>query len=227
MSNDAVILQHVYNLDQCFIDMARLTYQRHAAYANSHKMDYWHFIGDGVRKDLSIFRGGWIKVALIKQAIEAGYEHIFWIDADAAVMDFSADLRDALQTGASPAGAVIGAVIHDPARSEYLRGLAVPRHYNVGVLYARSAALPLIDAWLSHFHDDLGRWLEQGAFNALAQESPYQEQVARVDDRWNATINVNPDPKPVVLGWHGIFPNARRLGMMQAALKDDHLKFRV
>jgi hypothetical protein len=218
--NNAVLIQHVYTRAQEFIDMSRLTYQRHAAYASAHKMDYWNLVRD--YRDLPIERGGWAKVRLIQQALKDGYEHVIWLDADAAIMNFAADLREALPTDAS-----IGAVLHDPKTSQYLRDMRIDPHLNVGVLYAKRGAADFVDDWLFRFDGPLGRFLEQQVFNDMSREERYAGVVARVDDTWNATISVNMVEQPNVIGWHGVFPNSRRLAMMQATLKDDFLRFRV
>jgi hypothetical protein len=138
-------------------------------------------------------------------------------------MDFQVDLRDAL-----PNGMCIGAAIHDPEKSAYLRQNGVPRHYNVGVLYVRNTALSLrfFTDWLAA-HPGPERWMDQGAFNELIVKSEYLGLVGQVGDTWNATIDVNMVDNPAVLGWHGIMPPERRLAMMRNTLFDDHLKFRV
>ena len=49
----------------------------------------------------------------------------------------------------------------------------------------------------------------------------------KLDDKWNATVNVNQVEKPVVIGWHGVSPIAQRTALMKKALFLDHLKFKV
>jgi hypothetical protein len=157
---------------------------------------------------------------MVLDAFAAGYKYAVWIDTDAAVMDFDADLRNAL-----PEGALIGAVEHDPARSPYLAKFKVPRHKNVGVLYVKNTpeTVKFFENWRDSYPGD-DRWFEQGIFNQLSEGNPI---VASVDDKWNATINVNMVDKPVVLGWHGIQPAEKRLAMMKKELEHDFLMFRV
>lgn len=230
--NNAVLIQECWSTDAwtaplcgMFYDMLRLTFPRHAAYARAHAMDYWMVMGDV--HDEKMPQGAWDKINLMKLALSRGYEHVIWLDTDAAIADMDCDLRDAL-----PAGKLIGACVHDPEKSEYLRSLNVPRHMNVGVMYLRNgmrgdiSTLEFINDWLSR-HPGHPRWQEQGAFNDMALEAKYADMVAVVDDKWNATINVNPVAVPNVIGWHGIMPVERRLAMMRETLKDDFIKFRV
>ena len=226
--NDALLIQACFSanphseygaLTGIFSDMLRLCYPRHSAYTRAHKMDYWHVMGD-VHPEYT--RGAWSKVWLIKYALEAGYETIAYLDTDAVVWNMACDLRDAL-----PADKHIGAVLHDPAKSPYLQRFNVQAHYNVGVLYVRNrtGVLDFFNAWLATFPGD-PRWQEQGSFNELVGQHQYFDLFTRIDDTWNATVNVNMIEKPNVYAWHGIMPPQRRLDLMKAAMADDHLRFR-
>lgn len=200
-----------------FYDMLRLTQQRHAAYARAHGFDYWCMYGDIHPGKQG---GAWDKVQLVLDALRRGYEYVVWLDTDAAIVDMSADLRNAL-----PEGALIGAVEHDPARSPFLRQNQVPKHKNVGVLYVRNApeTIEFFAAWLASW-PGVERWAEQGAFNELSAGKPF---VVAVNDRYNATVEVNMVGAPVVKGWHGVMPPEKRLALMRAELEQDFIKFRV
>lgn len=224
--NNAIILQQCSSASNwmgapqwagVFYDMLRLTNQRHAAYARAHKFDYWCIYGDIHGEK---WPGAWGKIYLLLDAFERGYEYAVWLDTDAAIMDFETDLRAAL-----PDGVLIGAAVHDPARSEYLAKCLVPKHMNVGVLYMKNdpRTVDFLTKWRDSFPGH-PRWCEQGSFNDIAQDNPI---VAPVDDRWNATIGVNEVDNPVVLGWHGVQPAEKRLGMMRSKLYNDFLDFRV
>jgi hypothetical protein len=225
--NNAVIIQqclssggYTGNWSGIFYDMLRLTQQRHAAYARAHGFDYWCIMGDVHPGKQG---GAWDKIALVLDALRRGYEYIVWLDTDAAVMDFEADLRDAL-----PDGACVGAVVHDPARSPFLRQNQVPRHQNVGVLYVRNdpRSVKFFEDWLAAWPGlpGLERWAEQGVFNKLAEDVDF---VVGVDDKYNATVEVNMVDHPVVKGWHGVMPPERRLAMMRGELQNDFIFFRV
>ena len=192
-----------------FIDMLRLTYQRHAAYAVSHSFDYWHFIGNPCPERTV---GAWDKIHYIKNALVAGYEYIVWLDCDTAIVG-DTDMLEALTPEQH-----IGGCIHDANN--------IQPHINVGALYFRNTeqTRAFVDAWHDSYPGD-ERWHEQGSFNDLREQMP--GIVSVINDRWNATINVNEAPDAVVVGYHGIWPHIKRLNIMRLLLKNDFLKYRV
>lgn len=204
----------------CNHDMLRLTYPRHSAYARAHQYDYWHVQGS-LLPDMK--GGGYDKIELIRRAMEYGYEYIAWVDADAAIMDFGVDLLDAI-----PEDKALGACLHDPEKSAYLKQYNVPQHYNVGVSYYRNTpeAQQFIIDWFATYPGK-ERWQEQGSYNDLIERPEYAAIFHRCDDKFNATIAVNEVEKPVVKGWHGVMPISRRLDMMRKELKTDYLDFRM
>lgn len=212
--NNAIILQQAYTPDAensgYFYDMLRLTMNRHAAYARVHKMDYQVYFGEYL-PERNMFTGAWHKIRMIQDAIDKGYEYIFWLDTDAGIADISVDLRDAFSGDGD-----IGACEHESK--------TIPRHYNVGVLFVRNTdrSKNFIADWWNTFPGD-ERWLEQGSFNNMAKDNPV---VFRMDDKWNATISVNEVDNPVVKGWHGILPSDR-FNAMRRYFKEDHIKYRV
>ena len=214
---DAVIVQQAWQIGP-FADMLRLTYQRHAAYAWAHQMEYWTIAGS-LKPEM--WPGGWGKIWLMRLMLEQGYKHVFWIDTDAAIVDSECDLRDGL-----PEGKLIGACEH--WAPDWFPKFDIPRHYNVGVLFLKNdpRTAEFLDDWIGRYPGHQ-RWLEQGAFNEMVAEDKYQDIFHPLDAKWNATINVNEVEKPCIKGWHGIMPEARRFGMMRELFKDDHLRFRV
>jgi hypothetical protein len=214
---DSIILQQAYeetnNGGGYFSDMLRLTMQRHAAYARSHKMDYQIYFGEPTERD--VFTGAWHKVKMIQNALERGYKYVFWLDTDTAIMDFNSDLRDAF-TGS------IGCVQHK--REQLPKEYDIPTHLNVGVVFVRNdeGVKEFMKSWWDSFPGDK-RWMEQGSFNDLAKDNPL---VFKMDDKYNATVNVNMCEKPVIVGWHGI-PAGKRFNMMKIALIGDRAKFQV
>lgn len=221
---NAVILQHSYSNssivigDNAFGDMLRLSYQRHAAYASAHAMDYWNFYG-GVHPEHPGEAGAWAKIHLMQMALK-DYEYVFWIDADAAIMDFGTDLRDSVKD------INIGACEHNPEKSPFLKQAGIAKHINVGVMYLRNTEVTktFIDKWIASY-PGVVRWAEQGAFNNLMVEMP--DAVSVIDDKWNATVNVNMVQKPVVMAWHEVMPAVNRFLQMKSVLIDDHINFKV
>lgn len=220
--NNAVIIQHVYSETEfgcAFSDMLRLCTQRHMAYARAHNMDYWSFTG-GFQVGRPAESGAWAKIELMRLALNQGYEYVFWIDADAGIIDFETDLRDAVKD------IDIGACAHDPKKSAYLKQLKIAKHINVGVMYLRNTekTKQFIEDWFNIYPGE-PRWAEQGSFNKLMEK--YPDVVKEIDDKWNATVNVNMVPKPVVKGYHGLMPVINRFYTMRMDFIEDHIDFRV
>lgn len=212
---DSVIIQSSWG-DNAFQDMLRLTYQRHSAYARAHNFDYWNING---HIHPETFPGGWDKIYLIKYAMKQ-YKNIIWIDADATIMDFECDLRDALKGKKFD----IGACVHDADWFKEPKW-QIPKHMNVGVLYIRNTerSAKFIEEWLTKFPGHK-RWQEQGSFNEMAESN---DIVGVVDDKWNATVNVNMVDKPAVKGYHGVNPLITRFSLMRADCLEDHITYRV
>ena len=221
MISNAVMIQHTYSnsnvFGPSFTDMQRLTYLRHSAYCAAHQIDYWSFQG-GTYPDMPGEAGAWSKVGLMNSALK-DYEFVFWVDVDAAIVDFETDLRDAVKD------INIGGCCHDPEKSPWLKQNHIDKHINVGVLYVKNTEISklFIQKWLASYPGPV-RWADQGAFNALMKEIP--DAVTTIDDKWNATVNVNMVENPVIFGWHGV-PLEQRFLLMKQKLKDDHLIYRV
>jgi len=209
--NDALIVQQCNSSGE-FFDSMRLTYQRHATYAIAHQMDYWHIIGDMLPDKL---RGGWDKVNTLKHAIEVGYKMVFWIDADACIVNHDFDLREAF-TGAA---GDIGACIHDAN--------GIPKHHNVGILFIRNTQLvhAFFHDWLESYPADV-QWMEQGAFNSL-MAGKYKGLLFTLDDKFNSTYRVNESKTPVISAWHGVRPLIERYNLMAKVCAEDYINFRV
>jgi hypothetical protein len=198
--------------------MLRLTYQRTAAYAWAHGMEYIAWAGS---LEPHLYPGGWGKIWLMRLMLSLGYKHVFWIDTDAAIVDLECDLRDGL-----PEGKLIGACEH--WAEHWFPQMGIPRHYNVGVLFLKNHPLTeeFLDDWIGRYPGDK-RWLEQGSFNDMVKEEKYAPVFHRLDDKWNATYNVNEVERPCIQAWHGVMPEAKRFFMMREVFKDDHLRFKV
>ena len=211
MNFNAIILQQSNSEGDLSKQCMRLVYARHSAYANAHQMDYLAKMGDVTRTQL---RGAWHKIYMLRQALADGYEYAFWIDNDAAIWDFGTDLRSAFIDKQGS----IGACIHDAN--------GIPRHLNVGVLFVRNTpeAVQFLDEWLAEYPGDV-QWMEQGSFNKLAEK--YTDVVFQMDDKFNATVNVNMVANPVIYAWHGVNPWEVRYDAMKEALKEDYFNFRV
>ena len=184
--NDALLLQHCSeNWEGA--NLFKITTNRNIEYCLKHKMDF----------ELTMFgeapnHGDWMKVKLIREAMNKDYKYIIWLDADAVIVDAEHDLRNACTEGK------IGACRHILTKADYKIYLD---HFNVGVLYVYNCeeTREFVDKWLEGYPGTTKpAWYEQGVFNDI-NDGTIQE----VDAKYNATGKVNPSPTPVVLGFHG------------------------
>jgi hypothetical protein len=201
--NNAILIQHVsQNWEGA--NLYKVTTNRNIEYCLRHKFDYELMISG-----LAVARmGDWQKVSIIRTAMMLEqYKYIVWLDADTLIVDMAADLRD----GCPPDK--IGACRHILTSPPYNVNLD---HLNVGCLYMQNteANRQRMDDWLAGYPGPIGPpWREQGVFNNLGLG-------VAIDDKWNATGQVNPSPAPVVLGFHGQGANVlERFNMMCRALE--------
>ena len=189
----------------------------HAAYAQAHGMDYWpvreRFTFDESRHP------NWDCLALLIQAANAGYEWVFWLDADAVVWDTGADLRDAL-----PAGKSLGMVCEDRSADRQAEGPhAGEPFFNAGAMYLHVSddlRWMLAAAWLRHPHGS-GQY-EQGAINLGLSALGDAFLPLAADWNWCPRI-FSPSPRPVVLAFHGEGLDERLSHVRAAVLSSRHL----
>lgn len=182
--NNAVLIQQAYP-GLGYEQMIELTQERNAEYCKRFGFDYQVSI-DPIVHEWDVKHGGWAKIELIRRALDAGYQYVVWLDADAMIYDIETDLRDGCPNG-------IGASWH-----------RIPQwnHWNVGVLLIQNTpqVKDFIIEWLSKFPGANDGWFEQGEFNRLGMKS---KVVHTLSDKWNSTVNVNIVPDAVILGFHG------------------------
>lgn len=177
---DAILLQQA-SPEQAIL--LGLTAERHAAYVERYEMAFWTVKRRMI--DNEAVYAGWDKLVLIRQALGRGYEHVFWIDADAAVVG-DVNLREALTTGC------LGMVEHP----------GPPVHFNCGIMLMRNTAelrAFVREVWERRPGED--PWYEQTIMNEMIADGwPGFE---RLDARWNSTFGIAEADEPVVAGWHG------------------------
>jgi hypothetical protein len=206
--NDAILIQQVsagegHPDEADYRAMLDLTQDRHAEYCQAHGFDYeLQRVGD---PRYPANTGAWVKVKLMIDAMQKGYQSVVWLDTDALVWDMDADLRGAVRPG--KVGLCWQRIPQFPQG-----------HWNVGVMYVDNTpgTLGFMQDWLASYPPPADGWGEQGVFNRLAAKSPLVETVS---DRWNATIDVSMVPDAVVLGFHGQGPGSRRLALMRKAMQ--------
>jgi hypothetical protein len=198
--NDAILIQAVS--ENCpHINLLKVTSARNMEYCLLHKFDMEMIVGGEAP-----LQGDWQKVRLIRVAMALPYDFIIWLDADTLIADMKADLRD----GCPPEK--IGACRH------FLRQNGCPpSHLNVGALYISNCETTrkFVDEWLARAPGTtVPMWWEQGIFNDIAGNTAVE-----IDNKWNATGNVNPSPTPVVMGFHGQGDVMTRFNLMVKALE--------
>jgi len=178
------------------VAMMELTKERHQQYCEKYDLDFQYFVGKML--DRPIETGGWDRIALVRRALEKGYEYVAWLDPDTMIYDFETDLRKAFQVGK------IGACWHRIPQLD---------HWNTGVFYVHNTqeTRDFVDTWLNTYPAPRDGWLEQGVFNRMARQG---RTVVTISDKWNATLNVNMVPDAVVLGFHGQGNTEQRIKLM-------------
>ena len=194
--NKALLLQ--IGLGEAYGEMLDISRERHEAYCKRHRFDLW-----AVREDVwPQTPAMWQKYVWMQAAWAVGYEFVVYVDADAMIVDESADLRAALRR--KPLGLVYG---QTPGGE--------PAHYNCGVIFARRH--PWVDVlWGALLSRTPGReyepgpkwWEDAGSeqrlLNELLRLPWFAETVVRLDRRWHSLAGLDDLSRAVIVGWHGL-----------------------
>ena len=202
--NNAMLLQ-VCQSNSPYLDLMDISLMHHLHYCRRHQIDY-QFIESDIqmravwfmpqtlyqRTTRQVFTN-WSKLPMIQMWL-AQYDYVFYVDADALIVDTSVDLRKAFrETGA---------------------GILVCRHgttamYNTGVVFFHKVdgLDTLMDAWLAWNPENIppGEFEpdEQIILNRLMNDERFIGMIQQMDDRWNSTLRTNESPHPVISAWHG------------------------
>jgi hypothetical protein len=207
---NAILLQQAYRSHQwigSFIPALEMVKDRHQAYCDRWEIDYLQAIGE-VNPKHEPNHGGWAKLDLVEMALDRDYQYVFWIDADAMIVDLNTDLR----TGA-PEG--IGMVMHD--------GPGTPGpHLNVGVMLMQNTpnVKTLVAEWLSRYPGTQEfPWYEQGEAHKMARDPKWKDTIVQIDNRWNSCLYAKTHvDNAVIEGWHGMGNPEQRTAQMKAYL---------
>jgi len=197
----SILIQQIYP-DTPGVKLLELTREWHQRYCDTWFIDYKSVI-ENPCPSIPPEAGSWGKVELIRQALKK-YDHVYWLDADALIVDIDTHLRDAVTPYK------IGACWH-----------RIPQgaHWNIGCLYVDNtdATRHFFNKWLASYPPKVNghNWMEQGVFNDMARQG---REVVTISDRWNATYDVNMVPDAVVLGFHGQGDVEYRYKLMKQAL---------
>lgn len=195
-----ILIQHIH-ANTPGVRMLELTEARHKDYCNRHGYYYRAVIGNPL-PDIPPEAGNWARIKLIKDALDEGFDHVIWLDADTLIYDMGTPLADAVQENK------IGVCWH-----------RIPQlhHWNIGAMYMDNApeVREFVKNWLASYPPPNDGWLEQGVFNRLARGG---NTVVTISDKWNATFDVSMVPDAVVLGFHGQGDTDYRAEMMKRTL---------
>jgi hypothetical protein len=176
---------------------------RHRAYCKLHGYEYR-------AEPFQDLTDSWFRFELIHDIMRSGeYSHIFWIDADALVVDHSRDMRDTL-----PEWAHLALTMH-PSSSQ----LDVV-HFQTGVMYWRCCeqSLALLDRCLEAANlNGRDKVNDQAVLNYLLHvECDWQSGLRILTFPWNNSVHNQPRGREIVAAWHGAAPPAERRAWMQA-----------
>lgn len=149
-------------------------------------------------EDKAKFSHAWDKIILIVQALNAGYEYIFWIDHDCVIVDFKTDLRDAFDDAARD----IMMCVHPG----FPQG-GLPSHFNAGVMAVKNS-IRTSEFFRQVINNRYSGppWFEQDVMNALFRDFAWMDIVGVMGDRFNSTPNANQVPieQAVIAAFHGV-----------------------
>ena len=213
MTNDAVLIQ--YADGPAHTALLRATWERHNAYTLAHGYDFWWLCG---YRDPALM---WPRWELILRAIQLGYKYVFWLDADAVIVNMAADLRDAL-----PEDKHFGLLYGRVPGGE-------PVHWNAGVMYIRSdpimerfiegmvSSTPRAYSPLPHWWGDTAG--DQYVLNRLLAEHPMftADFMHPLDRKWNTIYGYENGTVPNVLHLAGTPDMGRRLAIIKQTIAEN------
>ena len=192
-------------------------------YARHHGFDLAH--ADSAPSDRPL---PWHKILMIDELFRCGYECVFWMDADAILLDLQQDIRDILEAGKD-----FYLVRHR------MDGRETP---NTGVMLARNTPWTrslLKQIWAQDQYIDHA-WWENAALIHLLCGSEFadadivnrgeplsQEKIKWLDEAWNVLPRFSKTSRCHVKHFAGESPEIRRAGMEPANRRLLRLQQRV
>jgi hypothetical protein len=166
---------------------------------------------------------GWLKIEVIRAALEDNFDFVLWMDVDAVVLRNDVDVRTVAADTAD-----LHMAWHGPDTSEIMAADFVP-HFNSGVMLIRATD------WSRAFYErvwEIGQlehpWFDQATIlHALGYDGclglgpdrpdePNRSRLARLDTIWNSIPGLATAPDPIVHHYAGISNPSTRLKMVEA-----------
>jgi GT2 family glycosyltransferase len=157
----------------------------HRSYCARHGIDYW-----ARREPPTPGRSAhWMKVALLREAMNAGYSQAIWLDTDCVIINHDYNLFDASGFGI--------------AVCECFDSPSLERHLNTGiVIVTRSAE---VEDFLADWDaaPPGGIWEDQSGFIELMRHRPNRDLLTVLPNRFNC-LDVHMEARnPIVRAFHG------------------------
>lgn len=187
--------------------------ERHQAYCDKWAYEY---LIDGSLLDLDhpLTWQDQIKV-VAKHLCSGKWSHVFWIDADTFVADFTRDMRET-----TPGWCFLACTLHPHSWTELQPVVGV----NAGITYWRTS--DMATRFITRLLDRYGNLRDnQIGMNLMLfgdpEESRFWQQGYRMlNNEWNNNMHDQPSPHPIVCAFHGCLePNERRILMQNIAKK--------
>lgn len=201
-TSDTIIIQSCVPTHGPFDEALEWLKPIHGAYCKKWKYDYVANTKPVIEiyndEDRSKFSHAWDKIVLTVQAIDAGYENIFWIDHDCVIVDFKTDLRSAFDE--------VGKEIMMCVHPGFPQG-GLPSHFNAGVMAVKNS-IRTSEFFRQVINNRYSGppWFEQDVMNALFRDFAWMDIVGVMGDRFNSTPNANQVPieQAVIAAFHGV-----------------------
>jgi hypothetical protein len=176
-------------LDSEYETMVRDNEPRHRAYCERWDIEYKAYFATDVQPSASM------RIAPVLQALESGHSHVFWIDADAAIIKFDTDLRDSV-TDKNWLG----------MRRCDVGWSGRNWHWQTGVFYIKNCEESI--RFIRRVHDmtQCGGNDQTSMLELIWDDPTYKHIVNELDCSWNYMphldkVDRNP---PIVVAFHGV-----------------------
>ncbi len=198
--------------------LADFTIPRMKAFAAAHGYQQRFVHGDNWKRPR-----GWLKIEVIRAALQDNFDFVLWMDIDAIVLRNDVDVRTAAANAAD-----LHMAWHGPETSEIMAADFVP-HFNSGVMLIR------VTDWSRGFFNqvwEIGQlqhaWFDQATIlHALVYDDclglgpdrpdePNRSHLAHLDTAWNSIPGLATAPDPIVHHYAGISNPSTRLRLVEA-----------
>ncbi|SER49154.1 Nucleotide-diphospho-sugar transferase [Faunimonas pinastri] len=201
--------------DEGFADISSISVPTMERYAETYGMDF-----DWVQKTPKDRSPHWQKIYSAQEKFEAGYEFVFWVDADAMFLRYDIDIRSQIddrhdfyfareehirrEWGVERLNSGVWVMRNTPLTRKFLAEVALQPDMQ-GPNWHDQAAIMVVFGFLSMIDDGLNR--------ADRPVSEYTTRLRMLPLRWNCIAGNDTDPRTVIRHFAGHDRITKRLGM--------------